>query len=446
MIWLQGIQGVLCIYEICALFYISHIFMQKRFSARKYGKLLIAVILFLGSITIYQRYIAGMYSRYYLMAITLLSSMFLTVLYKNNLKNFLLITLLYFENVYFCDLFILFLINCVVDDSEYAQYIQVRISVQRILILLITRIITCIILLFIHKYQLEVKRAFGENTRYMWFFVLFEFIALSYCDKIFFPVLQDNIKLYFSLFPIAIFSLCVLFIVYIMYCEKKRLVQIISERIELTEKNYQELILQYRDRDFIYHDLKNHLYTLTNLLEKNDVERALSYAKTISEPLKLLERKRWSGNIIVDILLSEVSEKADRKNINIKILCGNLRDCGVSDNDWCTILLNLFDNALEACEKVEESKRWISIVIKHRGNVILLDISNSFSGCLLKNKNGKLETTKENKTLHGIGLESVIQTVSKYGGDFQYKNEDATFQVYISILCNNLNGKELKKC
>ena len=40
-----------------------------------------------------------------------------------------------------------------------------------------------------------------------------------------------------------------IFIIYVMYCEKKKMIQIILERIEITEKNYQELVLQYRDRD-----------------------------------------------------------------------------------------------------------------------------------------------------------------------------------------------------
>ena len=99
---------------------------------------------------------------------------------------------------------------------------------------------------------------------------------------------------------------------------KKKMIQIILERIEITEKNYQELVLQYRDRDIIYHDLKNHLCLLTGLLEEGDIDKALMYAKKITEPIKVLERKRWSGNIIVDIILSEVYKKANRKKISIK--------------------------------------------------------------------------------------------------------------------------------
>ena len=118
-------------------------------------------------------------------------------------------------------------------------------------------------------------------------------------------------------------------------------------------------------------------------------------------------------------------------------MCGNLRDCGVSDNDWCIVLLNLLDNALEACEKVEESKRWITITIKCRENIILLEINNSFDGKLQKDRNGKLLTAKQNNFLHGIGLDSVVRIIDKYGGLIQINGEDKVFKVNASMISEN---------
>ena len=69
MIWLQGIQGVLCIFEICALFYIFSLFFDRRFNGKRHGVILVTAIFVLSSITIYQRYIAGMYSLYSILII-----------------------------------------------------------------------------------------------------------------------------------------------------------------------------------------------------------------------------------------------------------------------------------------------------------------------------------------------------------------------------------------
>lgn len=51
----------------------------------------------------------------------------------------------------------------------------------------------------------------------------------------------------------------------------------------------------------------------------------------------------------------------------------------------------------------------------------MIDISNSFDGNLIKSRIGKLESTKKEKILHGIGMDSVMQTVSKYGGVFSLR-------------------------
>ena len=164
----------------------------------------------------------------------------------------------------------------------------------------------------LYKYQADIKRAVFENQNYLGLFTIFEFIALSFCDKIFYPFLQDKVRIYFIIFPVLILSFFVLSIVYIMYFEKKKMLQIMSERILNTKISYQNLILEYRDRDLIYHDLKNHLSLLTSLLEAGDTEKALLYAKTISEPIKVLELslihiyRFWIFRLVLTNLLRQI--------------------------------------------------------------------------------------------------------------------------------------------
>lgn len=52
-----------------------------------------------------------------------------------------------------------------------------------------------------------------------------------------------------------------------------------------------------------------------------------------------------------------------------------------------------------------------------------------------KIRKGKLITSKNNKTIHGYGLESVRKTAEKYGGDVNvyYLNEDETFHATVIL-------------
>ena len=61
--------------------------------------------------------------------------------------------------------------------------------------MLITRLIALIFIVLLHKYQMDIKRTFEENTKYLFLFTIFEYIALYYCGKIFYPFLENKTKL-----------------------------------------------------------------------------------------------------------------------------------------------------------------------------------------------------------------------------------------------------------
>lgn len=83
--------------------------------------------------------------------------------------------------------------------------------------------------------------------------------------------------------------------------------------------------------------------------------------------------------------------------------------------DICLILGNLLENAVEAAQKVD-GKKYIEIKMKYDKNNILLSVTNSYSGKLLKTKDHRLKSTKTDAENHGVGLASVYRAVAKYCG------------------------------
>lgn len=66
MNWLRIAQGVLCAVEVCGLYYIFNLFYeQKRDKLWERISFIITLILFCG-LTIFQREVGGMYSRYFM--------------------------------------------------------------------------------------------------------------------------------------------------------------------------------------------------------------------------------------------------------------------------------------------------------------------------------------------------------------------------------------------
>ena len=100
--------------------------------------------------------------------------------------------------------------------------------------------------------------------------------------------------------------------------------------------------------------------------------------------------------------------------------------------DICTLLGNLLDNAIEACLKVDNDKRYISLWIMPTVGTMSIIIENSVSDKVEIVRNTvALRTTKSNKRLHGIGLESVKSIVEKYDGEIALSCTENVFSVDI---------------
>ena len=82
----------------------------------------------------------------------------------------------------------------------------------------------------------------------------------------------------------------------------------------------------------------------------------------------------------------------------------------MSDVDLNILLGNLFDNAIEACER-RNGIREISLTIKRRGAYLVIIMENTAGENV-----SFAETAKPDKVNHGYGLSSMDEIAERYGG------------------------------
>lgn len=128
-------------------------------------------------------------------------------------------------------------------------------------------------------------------------------------------------------------------------------------------------------------------------MKRDGADRALAYISDIRKSCLDINKKIDTGNIVVDTLIEEKINRAIEHNIRIKIISDDISDSFINDRDWCSILANLLDNAIEACKKVE-GKRKIDVRIENRSFGIMLYMENSCSELMIGN-NGRLITSKK---------------------------------------------------
>lgn len=196
----------------------------------------------------------------------------------------------------------------------------------------------------------------------------------------------------------------------------RRMTSVYEQQLELCERHQQEReisTLQLRD---VKHNMKNNLVSILAYAENKEYEKIIRFVNEImGECGMTIATVSNSGNIVIDSLIGYWYVTAKKKGIDFSFdICIPMM-MPFKGADMCLILGNLLENAVEAAQKAE-GKKYIAIKMKYDRNNLLLSVTNSYMGKLLKTKDYRLKSTKPDAGNHGVGLFSVYRASAKYHG------------------------------
>ena len=97
-------------------------------------------------------------------------------------------------------------------------------------------------------------------------------------------------------------------------------------------------------------------------------------------------------------------------------------EIALADKELCILLGNLLDNAIEACEKLEEEKRMVKIEVRKHHSMLMLIVENSCEAHAQVRK-GIFRTTKKDDRMHGYRIHNVRKTVKTVAVSFNTAQE-----------------------
>lgn len=217
----------------------------------------------------------------------------------------------------------------------------------------------------------------------------------------------------------------------IKIAEAKKQEQLLKQQLEYKVEYYKELSRRQQLTNKTMHDLKNQLFALSETL-KNNTKEGADKIHNICEDILLPYALKFTGIESVDALLTakvQLMKKNDIKfSHSIFISESNCLDI----LDFCVLLGNVMDNAIEANIKVPVQDRFISLNISQQQGYLSINVSNSVIENVKIGKAG-IATTKKQKELHGFGLQSVKDIANKYDGNCTFKQYDNKFEVIIML-------------
>lgn len=251
-----------------------------------------------------------------------------------------------------------------------------------------------------------------------------------------------NQQIYIYLSIILVISIFILIIIVMFKLKEKELhKRVLQKNIDVLNKQLQYKLKYYKSEkkseDEIkryMHDRRNHIRILIGLVEKGENQRAIDYMSKLTDSYKNMQNNSITKNKVIDSIISNLIEECKQKNIKLNLDIKLPEEIAITDIDLCIIFSNLIDNAIEACEKLNNcSQKFINIKSNIAGSYMYMSIENSYNGQI--SKNGiEFTTWKKNKKFHGVGLENVRITVNKYKGMLKYDYNESVFKV--SVLLN----------
>lgn len=213
--------------------------------------------------------------------------------------------------------------------------------------------------------------------------------------------------------------------------EKKRLYEI-QMRNTCLEENFRLLEKKQKEIARMSHDFKNHIRILDDYMEEKEYDEALDYIRMLKKPVEDSEREAYCGDKTADLIMNEKIAQAKQQDIQVHVDVEETGKLPFTSFDTCAIFANLLDNAVEACRNVELGNRVLKVELKKRGPVLTYLVENSMKDKPVK-KSGNYVSAKKEEGMHGIGLESVEQSLKEYHGELHTAYTDEWFQAKVTV-------------
>ena len=209
--------------------------------------------------------------------------------------------------------------------------------------------------------------------------------------------------------------------------------------LNMEQKRYEELRLYMDETRTLRHDFRQHMRVITELAADEEYDKLKTYVNQFSDIVKK-GYTPFCANMAVDAVASHYTSLAESQKTRIDWDLRLPAELPVPEMDFCALLGNLLENALNATAKVSEERRRVDVLCSLiTDNMLGLSITNPYVGKIRFNKD-HLPVSREPG--HGIGMPSVKSTVDRYNGTLDITTKDGIFSVSIMLYLNQNDHEE----
>lgn len=177
------------------------------------------------------------------------------------------------------------------------------------------------------------------------------------------------------------------------------------------------------------HNFRHKMKAIASLVETEQYEELALLVEDYKEVYQSTVVKRYCKNAVIDAVLSAYIKRAESRNIAVKVGLDFPEEITINENELATAFANAIENAIHACEKLPENKRFIEIKVICKPKFMVM-IKNSFCGVVEFDDDG---IPINHDVEHGFGTRSIASFCNKIGGYYQFRAEAGVFTLYMNL-------------
>lgn len=207
-----------------------------------------------------------------------------------------------------------------------------------------------------------------------------------------------------------------------------------KQKEEINESFYRLQERNLEEVRAVIHDFKKQLLYLQDMYEDNDAE-VKEFQRQLMQLLENQIKKQAIdlNNKVLSSILQRTQIYCEQLQIDFQFQCDRYDFGFLTPFDTSVIFDNAIDNAIEACEKMGiDARKVLRITLHEAKHFVLIEVSNSYAG-EIREAEGKLLTTKEEKARHGYGVQNIFEAAQRYGGDGLYQYENGIFTLMVRL-------------
>lgn len=291
----------------------------------------------------------------------------------------------------------------------------------------------CLMLLFRYRYK---KRLSGLTVSSRKIFVLFPIFSIVVVMAIsmmpWYELSRADYADYAgprvaAVLGFAIMNICIFYFM-LDLLEKETEIQRLQLREEHTKSRmelYYTMQQSYEKQRRYLHDYKNQLTCLQDMIKSGQIQEAGAYLDTLTGNFKKSIDYVNTNHTVVNVVLNRKYQEAADKGIAMTVVVNDLSGLTMSTEEIVTLLVNLLDNAIEACDKLSGDKV-IQFKMTLESGEVVLSVRNPTAETV-RIKDNHIMTSKRDKSLHGIGLLNIDEVIRKNNGTSVIKCENGWF-------------------